>query len=79
MQRRIVQEAKEMSFYIEYCSPLKPFQHSVSLFLSTIIIGEGKVEEGKKKKEGIILRERDELKVPFAMAKSKTDFRIFLR
>ena len=78
MQRRIVQEAKEMSFYIEYCSPLKSFQHSVSLFLSTIIIGEGKVEEEKKKKEGIILRERDELKVPFAMAKSKTDFRLGL-
>ena len=52
-----------MSFCIEYCSPLKSFQHSVSLFLSTIIIGEGKVEEEKKKKEGIILRERDELKV----------------
>ena len=52
-----------MSFYIEYCSPLKSFQHSVSLFLSTIIIGEGKVEEEKKKEEGLILRERNELKV----------------
>ena len=54
---------KQKKCHIEYCSPLKSFQHSVSLFLSTIIIGEGKVEEEKKKKEGLILRERDELKV----------------
>ena len=51
-----------MSFYVKYCSPLKPFQHSVSLFLSTITIGEGKVKR-KKNKEGFRVRERDEFKV----------------
>ena len=39
-----------MSLLIEYCSPLKSFQHSVSLFLSTIIIEEGRFYSANKKR-----------------------------
>ena len=76
-----------MSLLIEYCSPLKSFQHSVSLFISTITIGEGKVKEEKRfysarkrwVEGGCMFPLPWRVYVPFAMAKPKTDFRIFLR